>query len=158
MIHQILKNYFGFILGLVLFFFILFIIPDNAMSPAAQRMAAIALLMAVWWITEAIPIPATALLPIVLFPLLEIMKTGDVTVNYGHHLVFLFLGGFIIALTIEKWNLHKRLALEIINIIGNNPKYIILGFMIATAFLSMWISNTATTMMMIPIALAELPH
>jgi solute carrier family 13 (sodium-dependent dicarboxylate transporter), member 2/3/5 len=154
MTNRIIKDYFGFYLGLIVFFFVLFVIPENAMPPVAQRMAAIALLMAVWWITEAIPIPATALLPIVLFPILEIMKTSDVTVNYGHHLVFLFLGGFIIALTIEKWNLHKRLALQIINIIGTNPKFIILGFMIATAFLSMWISNTATTMMMIPIALA----
>lgn len=151
---KITKDYFGFFLGLFLFCGVLFIIPEQAMPSSAKRMAAIALLMAVWWITEAIPIPATALLPIVLFPLLEIMQTGSVTINYGHHLVFLFLGGFIIALTIERWNLHKRLALHIINFIGNDPKFIILGFMIATAFLSMWISNTATTMMMIPIALA----
>jgi sodium-dependent dicarboxylate transporter 2/3/5 len=117
-------------------------------------MAAIALLMAVWWITEAIPIPATALLPIVLYPLLNIMPSDAVTINYGHHLVFLFLGGFIIALTIERWNLHKRIALIIISFIGSNPRLIILGFMVSTAFLSMWISNTATTMMMIPIGLA----
>ncbi len=141
-------------MGLLLFFSILYLLPETAMPLMAQRMAAITALMAVWWITEAIPIPATALLPIVLYPLMKIMKTGDVTVNYGHHLVFLFLGGFIIALTIERWNLHKRIALGIINFMGNNERMIILGFMIATALLSMWISNTATTMMMIPIALA----
>ncbi len=154
MTHQIIKDNFGFFLGLILFFFILLLIPETAMPPSARRMSAIALLMAVWWITEAIPIPVTALLPIVLYPALGIMKTVEVTVNYGHHLVFLFLGGFIIALTIERWNLHKRIALHIINFIGTNPRFIVLGFMIATAFLSMWISNTATTMMMIPIALA----
>ena len=117
-------------------------------------MAAITLLMAVWWISEAIPIAATSIVPIVLFPVFKIMKTGDVTLSYGHHLVFLFLGGFIIAIAIERCNLHKRIALKIISIVGTNPRRIILGFMLATAFLSMWISNTATAMMMLPIALA----
>jgi sodium-dependent dicarboxylate transporter 2/3/5 len=148
------KNYSGLILGLLIFFIILYAIPEGSMPASAQRMAAITSLMAVWWITEAIPIAATALLPIILYPLLKIMKTSEVTINYGHHLVFLFLGGFIIALTIERWNLHKRIALRIIYLIGNDQRRIILGFMIATAFLSMWISNTATTMMMIPIGLA----
>ena len=149
-----MKNYFGIILGLILFFCVLYLIPADAMPVKAQRVAAITVLMAVWWITEAIPISVTALIPIVLYPLMKIMKPGDVTSNYGHHLVFLFLGGFIIALTIERWDLHKRIALVIISAIGTNRRRIILGFMIATAFLSMWISNTATTMMMIPIALA----
>jgi sodium-dependent dicarboxylate transporter 2/3/5 len=110
--------------------------------------------MGIWWVTEALPIPVTSIIPIVLFPLLNIMPTGQVTINYGHHLIFLFLGGFIIALTIERWNLHKRIALRIIHLIGTNQRKIIFGFMLATAFLSMWISNTATTMMMIPIAMA----
>jgi len=149
-----IKNYFGLFLGLIIFLLILFLVPDAAMPVSAKRMAATALLMAVWWITEAIPIPATALLPIVLYPLLNIMKTNAVTLNYGHHLIFLFLGGFIVALTIERWNLHKRMALKIISLIGTNQRLIILGFMIATAFLSMWISNTATAMMMVPIGLA----
>lgn len=148
------KNYTGLILGFVVFFSLLFVLPEGLMPVKAQRMAAIASLMAIWWISEAIPISATALLPIVLYPLMKIMNTGQVTINYGHHLVFLFLGGFIIALTIEKWYLHKRIALRIIHLIGTDQKMIILGFMIATAFLSMWISNTATTMMMIPIGLA----
>jgi sodium-dependent dicarboxylate transporter 2/3/5 len=151
---RFIRDYNGFLLGLIIFLALLFLLPSGIMPEKAQYMAAIALLMAIWWITEAIPIPVTALLPIVLYPLLKIMKTPEVTINYAHHLIFLFLGGFIIALTIERWNLHKRIALIIINFIGSNQRYIILGFMIATAFLSMWISNTATTMMMIPIALA----
>jgi len=153
-----IKNYFGLFSGFIVFFLLLFFVPDAAMPVAAKRMAAIASLMAVWWITEAIPIPVTALLPIFLFPVLKIMTTASVTKNYGHHLIFLFLGGFIIALTIERWKLHKRIALTIVHIIGTNQRSIILGFMIATAFLSMWISNTATTMMMVPIGLAVISH
>ena len=152
--RKIIKNYYGLISGLLLFFAILFLIPAESMPDPAKKMAASALLMAILWITEAIPIPVTAILPIVLFPILKIMPTDKVTPNYGHHLIFLFLGGFIIALTIERWNLHKRIALRIINFVGTNRRLIILGFMIATAFLSMWISNTATTMMMIPIGMA----
>jgi len=152
--NGLVKNYYGLMSGVVVFFAILFLIPDSSIPAAARKMAASALLMAIWWITEAIPIPVTAVLPIVLFPVLKIMPTGQVTENYGHHLIFLFLGGFIIALTIERWNLHKRIALNIINFIGTNQRLIILGFMVATAFLSMWISNTATTMMMIPIGMA----
>ncbi len=124
------------------------------MRPEALDVAAVAVLMAVWWITEAIPIPATALLPIALFPLLGVMKSVESTLPYANHLIFLFLGGFFIAVTMEKWRLHTRIALHTIRLVGVGPKRIILGFMIATAFLSMWISNTATTMMMIPIALA----
>jgi sodium-dependent dicarboxylate transporter 2/3/5 len=152
--HGLIKSYFGLALGFAIFICVLTLIPESTMPLTSRRMAATALLMAVWWITEAVPIPVTALLPLVLFPALNIMPTTEVSVNYGHHLIFLFLGGFIIALTIERWNLHKRIALQIIRFIGTNQRLIILGFMIATAFLSMWISNTATTMMMIPIALA----
>ena len=149
-----IRNFGGFFLGIAGFTAILIFIPYAVMPAAAQRMAAVTILMAVWWITEAIPIPATALLPIFLFPVMKIMNTAEVTINYGHHLVFLFLGGFIIALTIEKWQLHRRIALRLINLIGSNKRFVILGFMIASAFLSMWISNTATAMMMIPIGLA----
>ncbi len=123
-------------------------------NPIVTRMAAVAILMAGWWITEAIPIPATALLPVALFPLLGIMKGTQVAGTYFNHVIFLFIGGFIMALAMQRWNLHRRIALRILLIIGTSPKRIVLGFMVATAFLSMWISNTATTMMMVPIALA----
>jgi sodium-dependent dicarboxylate transporter 2/3/5 len=124
------------------------------MSPAAWSVAAVATLMATWWITEAIPIAATALLPIVLFPLLGVMSTSSTTTAYANHLIYLFMGGFLIAMAMQKWNLHRRIALNIIQRIGVSPSRIILGFMVATAFLSMWVSNTATAMMMLPIALA----
>ena len=146
----------GLFLGPVLF--ILFsILPAPAdMEPQAWRVAAIAVLMAVWWITEAIPIPATALLPILLFPVMGVMSGSDVTQSYAHHLIYLFLGGFLIAVTVEKWDLHRRIALHTIKLIGVTPDRIILGFMLATAFLSMWITNTAATMMMLTIGLAVL--
>lgn len=123
-------------------------------DPVVTRTAAVAALMAIWWITEAIPIPATALIPVALFPLLGIMKGRDVATTYFNHIIFLFIGGFIMALAMQRWNLHRRIALRIILIIGASPKRLLLGFMVATAFLSMWISNTATTMMMVPIAMA----
>jgi sodium-dependent dicarboxylate transporter 2/3/5 len=118
------------------------------------RMAAVALLMAGWWITEAVPIPVTALLPVVLFPLLGILP-GRVTAGlYFNSVIFLFIGGFLFALAMQRWDLHRRIALAIIARIGSGPRRLMLGFMAATWFLSMWISNTATTMMMVPMALA----
>jgi sodium-dependent dicarboxylate transporter 2/3/5 len=110
--------------------------------------------MALWWVTEAVPIAVTALLPIVLFPLTGSVTIGATTAAYGDKFVFLYLGGFLLAIAIEKWGLHRRIALSIIKFIGTNLKLIILGFMIATAFLSMWISNTATSVMMLPIGAA----
>jgi len=123
-------------------------------NPAVTRTAAVAALMAIWWLTEAIPIPATALLPVALFPLLGIMPGREVAGTYFNHVIFLFIGGFIMALAMQRWGLHRRIALRIILLIGASPRRLVLGFMLATAFLSMWISNTATTMMMVPIALA----
>lgn len=144
----------GLILGPVLFIAIrLFFYPEGLTDEANGVLASTAWI-AVWWITEAIPIAATALLPIVLFPLSGSMDIASTTASFGHKFVFLYLGGFIIAIAIEKWNLHKRIALNIINAIGSNVKNIILGFMVATAFLSMWISNTATSVMMLPIGIA----
>ena len=138
-------------------FFVLSMLPEaDGLSPQGMSVAAVAALMAVWWITEALPVPATALLPIALFPLLGVMKTQQVTSAYANHLIYLFMGGFLIAVTMEKWQLHKRIALHVIRLIGISPQRIILGFMLATAFLSMWISNTATAMMMLTIALAVL--
>jgi len=148
----------GLFLGLGLFILVLVLPPASGMSPQAKRTAAVALLMACWWISEAIPIPVTALLPLILFPLLSIMAAKDVASRYADQNIFLFMGGFFIAMAMQRWELHKRIALHIIRILGTSPHRIILGFMIATAFLSMWISNTATTMMMFPIGLAVILH
>ncbi len=123
-------------------------------NPAVTRMAAVALLMAGWWITEAIPIPATALLPVALFPILGILDGRDTAAYYFNDTIFLFIGGFIFALAMQRWELHRRIALRIILILGTSPRRLMLGFMLSTWFLSMWISNTATTMMMVPMAIA----
>ncbi|MBU1702333.1 MAG: SLC13 family permease [Candidatus Eisenbacteria bacterium] len=134
------------------------VIPGGAITPEQRKMAAVAILMAVWWITEAIPIPATALLPLALFPLLGIMPSKQVAPSYGDQLVFLFLGGFLIASAIERWNLHRRIAILTISWIGASPGRLLIGFMTSTALLSMWISNTATALMMVPIAIAVVTH
>ena len=144
----------GLLLGPSLFILILVSPLPSGMKPEALKVAAVVALMAVWWVTEAIPIPATSLLPIALFPLLKVMSSPQATAPYANHLIYLFLGGFFIAMTMERWNLHKRIALQTIRLVGTSPTRIILGFMLATGFLSMWISNTATAMMMVPIALA----
>lgn len=178
-----LRSRIGLWLGAVLFFFILFFVDLDPSNPLVTRMLAVVVLMAVWWMTEAIPIAATSLLPIVLFPLLGIMRGGlrdassqvdfsvtslrnglersdldimfpNVTSQYMDWLIFLFLGGFLIAIAVERWNLHKRIALHILRAIGGQPHRLVLGFMVATGFLSMWLSNTATTMMMMPMALS----
>ena len=148
----------GFYSGIVLFLVILLMPQPATMSDAAQCVAAVAALMATWWITEAIPLAVTALLPIVLFPALDVMSVSAATAPYANHIIFLFLGGFLIALSIERWNLHKRIALYTIYLIGHSPKRILLGFILATAFLSMWISNTATALMMLPVALAVIKN
>ena len=143
----------GLVLG-PLVFTIIQLLHFEGLDKEAQAVLASTMWIAIWWITEPIPIPATSLMPLVLFPLLGGIDIRTVTSAYFSPLVMLFFGGFIIALGIEKWNLHQRIALNIIKMIGVNGKMIILGFMVATAFLSMWISNTATTLMMLPIGLA----
>lgn len=140
--------------GLVLFTLMMVMPAPEGITPAGQRMAAVAMLMAFWWIGEVFPLAVTSLLPLALYPLLGILPSKEIAPNYANHLVFLFMGGFMIALAMEKWSFHKRIALVIIRFIGTSPSQVILGFMIATAFLSMWISNTATTMMMLPVAMA----
>jgi len=147
----------GLFLGIIAFIFILSI-PISGLSPSGKKVFAVASLMAIWWITEAIPIPATALLPILFFPMLGVLSAKESAAPYADQNIFLFLGGFFIAKAMEKHYLHKRIALNITLLLGTEPKKLILGFMAATAFLSMWISNTATTMMMLPIALAVITH
>ena len=144
----------GFFLGPLGFFIILFLGPFEGLSQAGQSVLAATFWIASWWITEAIPIAATALLPILLFPLSGGMELSATTSAFGHKYIFLYLGGFLIAIGIEKWNLHKRIAINIIDFIGSDVRKVILGFMVATAFLSMWISNTATSVMMLPIGIA----
>ena len=142
------------ITGVVVFLALLILPAPEGLNPGAQRMLAVTAIMAIWWIGEGTSLAVTALLPLILFPLLGILPSKQVAPNYANHLIFLFLGGFMIALAMEKWNFHKRLALWIISSLGTDPQRIVLGFMIATAFLSMWISNTASTMMMLPVAMA----
>lgn len=146
------RKQFGLALGALLFL-ILLNLPFGD-DPRTHRMAAIAALMAVWWMTEAIPLPATSLMPLVLMPLLKIAEPDAVARSYANDYIFLYVGGFTIALGIERWNLHRRLALRTLALVGDRPRRVVLGFMAATAALSMWISNTATTMMMLPIALS----
>ncbi|RNC84061.1 MAG: DASS family sodium-coupled anion symporter [Winogradskyella sp.] len=143
----------GLIVGPLLFLFIHFS-SIELISQTADTVIATAVWMVIWWITEAVSISVTALLPLLLFPLFKIMPMADVGSNYGSPIVFLFFGGFVLALALEKVNLHKRIALTIIKLTGTSPNQVILGFMIATAFMSMWISNTASTVVMLPIALS----
>ncbi len=148
------RNLVSLILGLVLFLGILLAPAPSGMGPEAKKMAAVVALMASWWIGEATHIAVTALIPIAAFPLLGIMPSSEVAPHYANHLIYLYVGGFIIALAMEKWNLHRRVALTTIAAVGTRPERLVLGFMIATAFLSMWVSNTATTMMLLPVAIA----
>ena len=138
-------------LGVALFFFMLLVNPFQVESKAVKVLA-VAALMITWWVTEALPMPAVALIPLVLFPLFNIAPIKEVATGYGDSVIFLFMGGFMIGLAIEKWKLHKRIALTIVNITGTSGDRIVLGFILATGFISMWLSNTATTMMMFPIA------
>jgi sodium-dependent dicarboxylate transporter 2/3/5 len=143
----------GLLLGPLLFLSS-FLISEPLISPIGDHVIAVAIWMITWWVTEAVSISVTALLPLLLFPLLKIMPIDEVGGYYGSPIIFLFFGGFVLALALEKVNLHRRIALTIIKYTGATPNKVILGFMIATAFLSMWISNTATTVVMLPIAMS----
>ena len=178
-----IRSKIGLWLGPLVFVLVLLFVDLDPNNPLATRMAAVILLMAIWWITEAIPLSATALLPIVLFPLLGIMRGRlvpaanqidfetvsmrnglspsdldivfpNVAGQYMDWIILLFLGGFIIATAVEKWNLHKRIALNILRVIGGQPHRLVLGFMLATGFLSMWLSNTSTALMMMPMGMS----
>lgn len=140
------------IAGLMLFTAFVLLVDLYPEKPQITYTAAVAILMAFWWITEAIPIGVTSLLPIILFPLFGVLDGKEVSETYFNYIIFLYIGGFIMALAIEKWNLHRRIALKILSISGASPLRVLFGFMFASAFLSMWMSNTATAMMMLPMA------
>jgi sodium-dependent dicarboxylate transporter 2/3/5 len=151
---RLIRKYIGLAVGPALFFTVLLGEPFDGLSQAANATLACSIWIASWWVVEIIPIAATSLLPIVLFPITGAASISQTTAAYGDKMLFLFIGGFIIAIAMEKWNLHKRIALNIIQAVGTSPSSILLGFMIATGALSMWISNTATTLMMVTIGSA----
>ena len=144
----------GLLAGPLLFWIATAFLSVDGLDANATRVIGVALWLVVWWMTEAVPLPVTALLPLVLFPVLGVFSISESAAPYASPIVFLFMGGFLIALAMEKRNLHRRIALNLIKLTGTDANGIILGFMLATAFLSMWISNTATTVMMLPIALS----
>ncbi|GAA3401727.1 SLC13 family permease [Pseudarthrobacter polychromogenes] len=143
-------------LGVALGVIVYFLLSGSGLSNDARVVAGVGTLMAVWWMTEAVPLSVTSLLPIALMPVLTERTIAETTAPYANPIVFLFLGGFLIAIAMQKWNLHRRIALLTLRRVGTHPRQIILGLMISTAFLSMWVSNTATTLMMLPIALSVL--
>ncbi|WIX01370.1 SLC13 family permease [Stutzerimonas balearica] len=150
----VLAAWIGLFLGPLLLGACLLTDPPAGLSETAWRTVGMAAMMAVWWSTEAIPIPATSLLPVLLIPLLGIDSLAKATAPYANPTIFLFLGGFLLGLAMQRWNLHKRIALATLLAVGNQPSRQIAGFMIATAFISMWVSNTATSIMMLPIGLS----
>jgi sodium-dependent dicarboxylate transporter 2/3/5 len=144
----------GRILGPLAFFLLYYLVETPGLAPEGKLMLGLTLWMAIWWITDAVPIAGTALLPLMVLPLSGVLNLKQVSNNYMDPTVLLYMGGFLLATSIEKWNLHKRIALNIINLLGTDLRRIVLGFMLATGFLSMWISNSATALMMLPIGLA----
>ncbi|MFC3196661.1 SLC13 family permease [Parapedobacter deserti] len=144
----------GLIAGPLLFIILLSSLTLDNLQPGASQVLALAVWMVVWWITDAVPLPVAALLPLILYPVFGIFTMAEAAAPYASPIIFLFMGGFLIALAMEKQNLHRRIALNILKMTGTKANGIILGFMLATAFLSMWISNTATAVMMLPIALS----
>mgnify|MGYP003652549714 FL=1 len=145
----------GLLLGpLIFLIMMLFSSSQTTMEPAAWHVAAVGIWMAIWWATEAVPVPVTAFLPIVTFPFLGISSLAEATAAYANPIIYLFLGAFILALAVERWDLHKRIALVILSYTGTDGRMLIGGFMVVAALLSMWMTNTSTTMMLMPIALS----
>lgn len=153
--RELFRKRTGLGLGIILSVLVYFIMPMD-LSHNLRGTAAVAVLMAVWWMSEAIPISVTALLPLALFPILNLAAIKDFSGKYTDPTIFLFMGGFLLALAMQRWNLHKRVALWVLVAMGSSPKMLILGFMVATGFLSMWVSNTATAVMMLPIGVSVL--
>lgn len=143
---------FGLIAGVLLFAVLLQLPAPEGLSPEGWQVLAIALWMAVWWMTEAVPISVTALLPLILFPAMDLGDLDSVGSSYASKAIFLTLGGFIIGVALQRWRLHIRIAMHTVKLVGTEPRRVVGGFMLASAFLSMWITNTATTVMMLPIA------
>jgi solute carrier family 13 (sodium-dependent dicarboxylate transporter), member 2/3/5 len=148
------RKYIGFFLGIAAFLLILLLTDLDPGKPEVTATLAVAALMAIWWVSETIPLAVTALVPMVLFPAFGVLDGKSVSEVYMNHIIFVFVGGFMMALAMEKWNLHRRIAMKLLVLIGVSPGRILIGFMVTSAFLSMWISNTATTMMMIPIVMS----
>ncbi len=146
-------RFLGPILAIIVYFFLP---PGGDLTQAGVATISVGILIATWWVTEALPLPATSLLPIALFPLLGVVPIEDATAPYANDLIFLFMGGFMVALAMQRWGLHRRIALLTVRAVGTSPVRMIGGFMLATAFLSMWVSNTATTVAMLPIGLSVL--
>ena len=162
-ISQKTVQWIGFVAGPMLAVVMYSLLPDSyrttagdvvGFSPAGRATCAVGLWMAVWWMTEALPIYVTSLLPLCAFPLCGAASIGKAASPYAHELIFLFMGGFILALSMEKWGLHERFAYGVLRLVGTNPRRVVLGFMVTTAFVSLWVSNTATAIMMLPIALS----
>ncbi len=151
---ETLRRRLGLIVGPLVFIAVLLAPAPAGLDLPAWRTAALGLLMATWWITEAIPIPATALLPLVALPVMEVVSIDEAASPYANPIIFLFMGGFMIALAMQRWDLHRRIALNLVNWVGTRPSSIVIGFILASAFLSMWVSNTATALMMLPIGLS----
>ncbi len=151
----LMRKRIGLVAGVVVAIIMYLTLPTDLEQPARVT-AAIAALMALWWMTEAIPLAATALLPLVLFPILNVSTIDEVAPPYANPIIFLFMGGFLLALALQRWNLHRRIALATVLLVGTKPSQLIGGFMIATGFLSMWVSNTATAVMMLPIGISVL--
>ncbi len=149
-----LRQWSGWFLGPGLLLLTLLLPAPEGLSPEGWKTAGVAGLMAVLWISESLPIPATALLPLVLFPLLGLAGGKEAAAPYANPIIFLFLGGFFIAVSMQRWNLHRRVALRLIGALGTEPKRIVGGFLLTSALISMWVSNTATALMMLPIALS----
>ena len=152
--HRI--KWLGLVVGIGLALLVYFLMPGD-LAQGARLTAATAVLMGTWWMTEALPLPATALVPLVVFPIWgDDVKFDDVGASYGNNVIFLFMGGFLLALAMQRWNLHRRIALLTVKVIGTKPTQMVAGFMVATGFLSMWVSNTATAVMMLPIGVSVL--
>ncbi|HKA55057.1 MAG TPA: SLC13 family permease, partial [Candidatus Binatia bacterium] len=148
----------GLCAGLLAFLLLLALPAPVGMTLRAWRMTAATALIAVWWVSEAVHPAVTALVPLALFPFLHILTPQEVSAAYADHVIFLFMGGFLIAMAMEKWNLHHRVALQILSRVGTSPQALSLGIMGTTAAISMWVSNVATTLIMLPIASAILSH